>query len=360
MFNLLSLIFNPICCDAPEPWQVGFQDGATPTYEGITELHNSIFFYLVVIFIGVTWVIASIIINFSHDKNPIVYKYMNHGTVIELVWTITPAFVLIAIAFPSFKLLYLMDRPLDFNNLMLGSTVFTRIKDIKSDSKSLVPYGSNRMGLTLNIRLTKKLRTMTYFPKRVISQIVGHLLGDGSLTMTRTSITPLFVFTQTIKRFSYVWHVFSIIGHYCGKLPRLNISARQGKKHRFLQIYTRSYPQLIELYKVFYVELNGKLTKTITLDLLNYLNPITLAYWAIDDGAATTSRSGFNLHTKGFTFEEAYILAGMLHYQFGLVVTVQNHTNRPVIYITRKSTKKFINLVKPYFHTSMMYKLKGY
>lgn len=28
MFNLLSLIFNPICCDAPEPWQVGFQDGA--------------------------------------------------------------------------------------------------------------------------------------------------------------------------------------------------------------------------------------------------------------------------------------------------------------------------------------------
>jgi len=110
MFNLLSLIFNPIYCDAPEPWQVGFQDGATPTYEGITELHNSIFFYLVVIFIGVTWVIASIILNFSHDKNPIVYKYMNHGTVIELVWTITPAFVLIAIAFPSFKLLYLMDE----------------------------------------------------------------------------------------------------------------------------------------------------------------------------------------------------------------------------------------------------------
>jgi heme/copper-type cytochrome/quinol oxidase subunit 2 len=28
---------------------------------------------------------------------------------IELVWTITPALVLIAIAFPSFKLLYLMD-----------------------------------------------------------------------------------------------------------------------------------------------------------------------------------------------------------------------------------------------------------
>jgi len=108
--QFLSLMFNSLQCDAPEPWQVGFQDGATPTYEGITELHNSIFFYLVVIFIGVSWAIGSIIVNFSHNKNPIVYKYLNHGTTIELVWTITPALALIAIAFPSFKLLYLMDE----------------------------------------------------------------------------------------------------------------------------------------------------------------------------------------------------------------------------------------------------------
>ncbi len=31
---------------------------------------------------------------------------------IELIWTITPALILIAIAFPSFKLLYLMDEVL--------------------------------------------------------------------------------------------------------------------------------------------------------------------------------------------------------------------------------------------------------
>lgn len=88
MFNLFSLFFNPLTCDAPEAWQIGFQDGATPTYEGITELHNSIFFYLIVIFIGVTWALGSIIVNFSYIKNQIVMKYLNHGTRIELVWTI--------------------------------------------------------------------------------------------------------------------------------------------------------------------------------------------------------------------------------------------------------------------------------
>jgi cytochrome c oxidase subunit 2 len=46
-YNLcfLDLIKN----DSPEPWLIGFQDGASPGYTGIIELHDNIFFYLVVI-----------------------------------------------------------------------------------------------------------------------------------------------------------------------------------------------------------------------------------------------------------------------------------------------------------------------
>ena len=44
---LQKLILNHILfSDAPQPWQFGFQDGASPTQEGITELHDSIFYYL--------------------------------------------------------------------------------------------------------------------------------------------------------------------------------------------------------------------------------------------------------------------------------------------------------------------------
>lgn len=96
--------------DSPSPWQIGFQDGAAPGFEGITDLHDSIFFHLIVISIFVFWVLSSVIFNFSFKNSPIVYKYSNHGTIIELIWTITPAFVLIAIAFPSFKLLYMLDE----------------------------------------------------------------------------------------------------------------------------------------------------------------------------------------------------------------------------------------------------------
>ena len=103
-------IFNTIFNDAPQPWQLGFQDSAAPGFTGIVELHNTIFFFLVVICVGVLWALGSIIYYYNSRKSPIVHKYLNHGTLIELIWTITPALILIAIAFPSFRLLYLLDE----------------------------------------------------------------------------------------------------------------------------------------------------------------------------------------------------------------------------------------------------------
>jgi cytochrome c oxidase subunit II len=112
MLNLYYLsIFNN--CDTPRPWGLYFQDSASPQMEALVELHDNIMYYLVIILFGVGWIIVSIIRNYAHTKSPISHKYLNHGTLIELIWTITPALILILIAFPSFKLLYLMDEVSD-------------------------------------------------------------------------------------------------------------------------------------------------------------------------------------------------------------------------------------------------------
>jgi len=50
---IFNIIINPIYNDVPEPLQLGFQDGASPGYSGIVDLHDSIFFYLVLICVGV-------------------------------------------------------------------------------------------------------------------------------------------------------------------------------------------------------------------------------------------------------------------------------------------------------------------
>ena len=66
-----------------------------------------------IILFNVAWIKPAIIRNYNNSKSPISNKFLNHGTLIELVWTITPAFILVLIAFPSFKLLYLMDEITD-------------------------------------------------------------------------------------------------------------------------------------------------------------------------------------------------------------------------------------------------------
>ena len=118
--NQLSICVHGINTlnDTATPWGLYFQDNATPQMEGIEELHNNVLFFLAAIMFSVSWVFASIIVNFSRSN--ISNKYINHGTLVELIWTITPGLILILIAFPSFKLLYLMDEVIDPSLVIYG------------------------------------------------------------------------------------------------------------------------------------------------------------------------------------------------------------------------------------------------
>ena len=100
-------------CDAPRPWGIYFQDSGTPQMEGLVELHDNILFYLVIILFAVMWILVSILRMNRNNGASISHRFIGHGTFVELVWTITPAFILILITFPSFKLLFLMDEVSD-------------------------------------------------------------------------------------------------------------------------------------------------------------------------------------------------------------------------------------------------------
>lgn len=250
-----------------------------------------------------------------------------------------------------------MDYPgLGYGLAITAHMAFVPISKIRSTSTAVVSYGT--VGASNSIRLNQHSRNITSFNSGIISQLVGHLLGDGALLYSRTSATPYFVFTQTIKRFGYLWSVYQMLSPYCGRTPLFNLGWRKGVSYPFLQVLTRSYPALIPLHELFYERrADGKgYTKIITSDLLQYLNPISLAYWAMDDGA--WHHNGFYLHTEGFTFDECYKLMAMLHYTFGLHTAVHNHEGKPMIKILYKSMPLFRSIVTPHFHSSMLYKLR--
>jgi hypothetical protein len=117
--------------DATDAFQLGFQDPATPIMEGIIDFHNDVTFVLIVILFFVFWLLYITIRSFmvfleKKDKKKVfnfpVKWYSNHNynwwipnnkihnTLIEVVWTLTPSFILILIALPSFALLYSIDE----------------------------------------------------------------------------------------------------------------------------------------------------------------------------------------------------------------------------------------------------------
>ena len=100
-------------CDAPRPWGLYFQDSASPQMEALVELHDNIMFYLVIVLFAVGWILVAIMT--KQLVSPISNKYVNHGSLVEIIWTVSPGLILIFIAFTSFKLLYLMDEVSDVN-----------------------------------------------------------------------------------------------------------------------------------------------------------------------------------------------------------------------------------------------------
>ena len=96
------------CCQALGDILPGYCYSTNGGANRVTWQYNVLSFYYTICCI---WILVSIVRNYVHNK--ISNKYVNHGTLIELIWTISPAIILILIAFPSFKLLYLMDEVTD-------------------------------------------------------------------------------------------------------------------------------------------------------------------------------------------------------------------------------------------------------
>lgn len=156
-FYLSQWLISCFFWDAPRSWQLSFQDPATSFMEGIIDLHHDVMFFLIVIISFVSFAMLYIIFYFNVGscstseyykliqacdlsestnliyhrpwyrlKNTAYFKNSSfdaldlfwrlgvhkshHNSLLEQVWTITPAIILGVISVPSFSLLYSMDE----------------------------------------------------------------------------------------------------------------------------------------------------------------------------------------------------------------------------------------------------------
>lgn len=83
---------------------LNFQDRNSPLIEQLTFFHDHRLLILTIITVIVGYLIG--ILFFNNYTN----RFLLHGQTIEVIWTIIPAIILIFIALPSLRLLYLLDE----------------------------------------------------------------------------------------------------------------------------------------------------------------------------------------------------------------------------------------------------------
>jgi len=95
--------------DCSTIYQMGFQDPATTTMEGIFLFNLHLLFVIIGIVLLVAWLLFIILKNFTELNNSSV-KNFTHSNAIEIIWTSIPALILLSLASPSFSLLYSLDE----------------------------------------------------------------------------------------------------------------------------------------------------------------------------------------------------------------------------------------------------------
>nr|YP_008592392.1 cytochrome c oxidase subunit II [Pleuronichthys cornutus]ACO06106.1 cytochrome oxidase subunit II [Pleuronichthys cornutus]AFC77821.1 cytochrome oxidase subunit 2 [Pleuronichthys cornutus] len=86
------------------PLQLGFQDAASPLMEELLHFHDHALMIVILISVMVLYIIVAMVTAQFTDK------LVLDSQEIEIIWTILPAIILILIALPSLRILYLMDE----------------------------------------------------------------------------------------------------------------------------------------------------------------------------------------------------------------------------------------------------------
>ena len=90
----------------PSPWQVGLQQSASPVMDNIIWFHDFLLYIISGIAGFVLVLLVVVMVRFNARTNPSPSR-TTHNTLIEIAWTLIPIVVLMVIAVPSFKLLFL-------------------------------------------------------------------------------------------------------------------------------------------------------------------------------------------------------------------------------------------------------------
>ena len=205
-------------------------------------------------------------------------------------------------------------------------------------------------------RLKGKLRIGPH-NKIILDIIFGSLLGDGHLEKRSGGSGSRLSLYQEASHIEYIHYLHNLLSNlgYCN--PKiLEIKTRLGKGGKLRKIarfQTWTYTSFNWIYDMWYI--NN--IKQVPQNIGDYLTPLGLAIWIMDDGGKTSS--GLKLATNGFKYEDCLLLINVLNNNFNLKSSVISAgvPNQFCIYIWKESMDHLRDIISPYIIKEMQYKI---
>jgi ubiquinol-cytochrome c reductase cytochrome b subunit len=192
----------------------------------------------------------------------------------------------------------------------------------------------------------------------ILSILIGSLLGNGYAERHGNGTRICFQLEHSNNPYLLWFHNYlSNLGYCTRNIPIITTRLGSGGKLRYISRFkTYTFVSFNWIHSDYY----NKGIKVVPLDIGNYLSPLALAIWIMDDGGKVSS--GLKIATNSFSKREVENLAILLRNKYGLKVSVisSGKINQYNLYFSKSTMKILTQIVKPYLHPSMYYKFNGY
>ena len=188
--------------------------------------------------------------------------------------------------------------------------------------------------------------------------LMGSLLGDAFAEQHGNGTRICFQQEHLNSQYLFWFHNYlSKFGYCSDTTPQITTRLGTGGKLRYVSRFkTYTFTSFNWIHTAFY----NKGTKQLPYNIEDYLSPLALSVWIMDDGGKVSS--GLKIATNNFSFNEVENLANILKQKYNLKTSVikAGAINQYNLYISKSSMNNLVKIIKPYLHTSMYYKLNGY
>ena len=200
---------------------------------------------------------------------------------------------------------------------------------------------------------------MTKLQRKII---IGQILGDAHIEKIKTNCRMSFSFGTSFQEYA-LW-IYSLFTPFCSNSIYSVLVKANEKSYTNYRLKTRTIEVFNEFHNLFYEydPAKGKYRKVIPELIRSEMCEIVLAHFIMGDG--NYGQDGrVRIYTNNYTLEECILLRDSIQENCNVKCEVlfdrvgKDKKDQYILTIGKIELKKLQSLVKPYMHSSMLYRV---